>query len=114
MAKIFPVNKLVDKLTEFIKLKGEQLKIEVLSHVARILAYVITFIAIGLIVSFLGLFGALTLAVVLNYWLDSTVLGYVIVSGILLIVLLIMIFLLKSEKIQRWLESMIIKLGTDE
>lgn len=114
MATIFPINKLVDKLTEYIKLKGEQLKLEILSHVARILAYVITFIIIGLVASFLGLFGALSLAVILNYLLDSVYLGYVIVSGLLLIVLIILIFLLKSEKIQRWLESMIIKIGTDE
>lgn len=114
MSKVFPINKLIDKLTDYLKLKGEQLKLEILSHVARILAYVITFIAIGLVASFLGLFGALTLAVVINYWMESTYIGYVIVSGVLLIFLVILILLLRSQKIQRWLETMIVKLGTDE
>jgi polyferredoxin len=114
VARIFPINKLIDKLTEYIKLKGEQLKLEVLSHVARVLAYVITFFIIALVVSFLGLFAALTLAVVLNYFLDSVFLGYLIVSGLLTIVLIILIMMLKTEKIQRWLEAMIVKLGSDE
>jgi uncharacterized BrkB/YihY/UPF0761 family membrane protein len=114
VARIFPINNLMDKLTEYIKLKGEQLKLEVLSHVARILAYVITFLIIGLVVSFLGLFAALTLAVILNHFLDSVYLGYVIVSGLLTIVLVILILLLRTEKIQRWLEAMIVKLGSDE
>ena len=114
MSKILPINRLIDKLTEYLKLKGEQLKLEILSHVARILAYVITFIIIGLIASFLGLFVALTLAVFLNHVLDSIYLGYVIVSGLLLILLIIFILLLKTEKIQRWLEAMIVKIGSDE
>jgi type VI protein secretion system component VasK len=114
LATVFPINKLVDKLTDYIKLKGEQLKLEVMSQVARVLAYVIMFIAIGLVASFLGLFGALTLAVVLNYWLESVFLGYVIVSGLLLIVLIILILLLKSQKMQKWLENMIVKMSTDD
>ena len=114
MSKILPINRLIDKLTDYIKLKGEQLKLEILSHVARVLAYAITFIIIGLIAAFLGLFAALTLAVYLNYLLDSVFLGYIIVSGLLLVLLLIFVLLLKTEKIQRWLEAMIIKIGTDE
>ncbi|MFT5570789.1 MAG: hypothetical protein ACI9RP_002847, partial [Cyclobacteriaceae bacterium] len=39
MAAMFPINKLVDKLTEYLKVKGDQLKLDVLSQVARILAY---------------------------------------------------------------------------
>lgn len=109
-----PINRLIDKLTDYFKLKGEQLKLEVLSHVAKILAYVITFIVIGLIVAFLGLFAALTLAVFLNYLLDSVYLGYVIVSGLLLLLLIIFILLLKTGKIQLWLEAMIVKIGSDE
>ena len=114
MSKILPINRLIDKLTDYIKLKGEQLKLEILSHVARVLAYAITFIIIGLIAAFLGLFAALTLVVYLNYLLDSVFLGYIIVSGLLLVLLLIFVLLLKTEKIQRWLEAMIIKIGTDE
>jgi uncharacterized BrkB/YihY/UPF0761 family membrane protein len=114
VSKVSPINKLLDKLTEYIKIKGEQLKLEILSHVARILAYVIIFIAIGLVTSFLVLFGALTLAVVINHWLGSEFWGYVIVSGILLVVLVLLIMLLRSQKIQRWIESVIIKIGTNE
>jgi cell division protein FtsW (lipid II flippase) len=104
----------MDKLTEYIKLKGEQLKLEILSHVARVLAYAITFIIIGLIAAFLGLFAALTLAVYLNYVLDSVFWGYVIVCGLLVVLLLIFVILLKTQKIQRWLEAMIVKIGNDE
>ncbi|MFT6852521.1 MAG: Na+/proline symporter [Cyclobacteriaceae bacterium] len=113
MAAMFPINKLVDKLTEYLKVKGDQLKLDVLSQVARILAYTITFILIGLIASFLVLFISLTLALYLNHLLESVYLGYVIISGVILILLIILILLLKTQKIQLWLESMIIKIGTD-
>jgi type VI protein secretion system component VasK len=114
MAKFLQINQLIDKLTELIKLKGEQLKLEAMSYLARFLAVTIVISVISLIAFFLIFFLALTLAVYLNGVLESQFLGYLIVSGIILIKLIISIFLLKSGKMQKWIETMIIKSGESD
>lgn len=114
MTKVLFFQKLIDKITDYIKLKGEQLKLEVMGHVARVLAHVITFILLGLIGLFFGFFVMLTLAVYLNVVLNSQFFGYLIVTGFLLIILIIVVLMLKSGKAQRWLESLILKISEDE
>lgn len=107
-------DKIIDKLTEYLKVKGDQLKLEVMGQVARILAHVIVFLLISLLFLFFGLFFMLSLAVVLNFALNSEYLGYVIVTGILLILLVIIAFMLKSGKVQKWFETLILKISEDE
>lgn len=114
MAKVLLFQKLIDKITEYVKVKGEQIKLEVMGHVARILAHAITFILLGLIGLFFGFFVMLTLSVYLNVVLESEYLGYLIVTGFLFIILTIIVLLLKSGKAQRWLESLILKMSEDE
>ncbi|MFY0689886.1 MAG: hypothetical protein JXQ90_22135 [Cyclobacteriaceae bacterium] len=114
MAKFLLINSLIDRLTELIKLKGEQLKLEAMSYLARVLAFTIVISVVSLIAFFLIFFLALTLAVYLNQLLDSQFLGYLIVSGIILIKLIISLFLLRSGKMQKWLESMIIQTGESD
>lgn len=106
--------KLIDKLTEFAKIKGEQIKLEVMGHVAKFMAHLITFLLLSFIGLFFGFFVMLTLAVYLNSVLNSFYLGYLIVTGFLLILLIIIILMLRSGKAQRWLESVILKMSEDE
>jgi hypothetical protein len=114
MSRIFPITSLIDKLTEYIKVKGEMLKLEIMSQVAKILSYAITFLVVALIMLFLVFFAGLTLAVYLNDVLSSAYLGYLIVSGIILFSLIIILLLLRSGKIQRWLESLLINIGRND
>ncbi len=84
-----------------------------MGHTARIMALVITFLIIGMIALFLGFFIGLTLAVFLNDILDSQYMGYLIVSGFTLLMLIILIILLKTGSIRKWLETLILKIGDD-
>lgn len=112
--KIFPITTLIDKLEDYLKVKGEKLKLEIMGHTAKVLSYAITFILLGVIGLFFFLFIYLSLAVYLNHLLDSIYLGYLIISGFILLQIVIIMLLLKTGKIQKWLESMILNLGDDE
>ncbi len=112
--RIFPITTLIEKLEEYLKVKGEQLKLELMGHTAKVLSYAVTFSLVALIALFLFFFIYLTLAVYLNSVLNSEFYGYLIVSGIILLKLLILVLLLKSGRIQKWIESIIVKIGEDE
>ena len=114
MAKFLVFQSLIDKLTEYLKLKGEQLKLEVMAQVAKVLAHVITFFLVAFVGLFFGFFIMITLAVFLNDVLDSEYLGYLIVSGALLLKLIIIVMMLRTGKVQRWLEALILKIGENE
>ena len=114
MSTMFPFAQIVNKINEYLRLKAEQLKLEVMGRVSKVLALVITFLLVAVLGLFFALFLALTLAVFLNYVLESEFLGYLIVSGIILLKLVILIVLLKTNRIQRWIESAIMNLASDE
>lgn len=105
------VNKLLDKITEYIRLKGENLKLEIIARFSRILAHLLTFLCIALIAVFMLIFLSFALGAYLNAVLDSPHLGYLIVAGIYLLLLIVMIILLQSNKIQIWLETLFVNLG---
>jgi hypothetical protein len=107
-------DKIIDKLTDYLKLKGEQIKLEIMGHVARVLAHVIVFLLISLLLLFFGLFFMLSLAVVLNYAFGSEYLGYVVVTGVLLVLLIVIGSMLRSGKVQKWFETLILKISEDE
>ena len=112
--RLLPVPKLIDKIQDYLKIKGDQIKLEVMSQVARALSYAVTLTLLGMIGLFFLLFLYLTLAVYLNDLLESNYLGYLIVSGFILIQLVLVVILLKSGKIQRWLEALILKMSEDD
>ncbi|XOV92889.1 MAG: phage holin family protein [Bacteroidota bacterium] len=112
------INKLLDKLTEYIKLKGEKLKLDIIAQVSRILAHVIAFLFLGIIAFFLFIFLSLAVGAFLNELLESTYLGHLIVAGVYLVVLIVIFLLLRTNRIQNWLESVFINISenidTDE
>ncbi len=105
------INKLVDKLSEYIRLKGEKLKLEIIAQVAKLLAHFVAFLTIAIIGLFLLVFLSMALSAYLNMILDSPHLGYLIVAGFYLVMLLIIFFLLRSNKIQKWLEALFVNLS---
>ena len=111
--RLFPIPKLLDKLQEYLKVKGDQLKLEVMGQTAKVLSYTIIFIFTGLIALFFGFFIGLAFAVYLNEVFDSQYLGYFIISGAILLILVVLLILLKTGKIQRWIEVVILKIGND-
>ncbi|MEQ8472094.1 MAG: phage holin family protein [Marinoscillum sp.] len=105
------INKLVDRLSDYIKLKGERLKLDIIAQVSRLLAHFVGFMTIAVIGVFLLIFLSMALSAYLNNLLDSSHYGYLIVSGIYLIILIVIIILLRSNRMQRWLETLFVRLS---
>jgi len=104
-------NKLIEKVSEYIRLRGEKLKLDIIAQVSRLLAHLVAFMTIALIALFLVIFLSLALGAYLNAVLESPHLGYLIVAGIYLIILILIVLLLRSNKIQNWLEALFISLS---
>lgn len=105
------INKLVDKLTDFIRVKGEKIKLDIIAQVSRLLAHFVAFLTLAVIGLFLITFLSFALSAYLNYLLDSPHYGYLIVSGFYLIVFIVILLLLRSNKIQTWLETLFVNLS---
>lgn len=104
------VNKLLDKVTDYIRVRGEKLKLDIIAQTSRMLAHLVTFLCIAVILIFLLIFLSFALSAYLNTILNSPHLGFLIVAGIYLIFLIGMIILLRSNKMQAWLETLFINL----
>jgi len=105
------INKLLDKLTEYIRLKGEKLKLDIIAQVSRILAHVLAYLFLGIIAFFLFIFLSLAAGAFLNAILNSAYYGYLIVAGVYFIVLITIFLLLRTNRIQNWLESVFIQIS---
>lgn len=98
------VNKILDRISDYFRLKLEKMKLELIAQVSRLLAHFIAFLFIGLIAFFFFTFLSLALGAFLNQLLQSPYLGYLIVAGIYLLVLILVFYLLKTRRLQNWLE----------
>ena len=105
------INNLLDKLSEYIRLKGEKLKLDIIAQVSWLLAHFVAYLTMGLVLLFLFIFLSLALSAYLNSILSSPHYGYLIVSGVYLIMLFGLIILLRSNKLQVWLEAFFVSLS---
>ncbi len=105
------INKLLDKLTEYIRLKGEKIKLDIIAQMSKLLAHVLAFMFLGIIAFFLFVFLSLAAGAYLNELLQSEYYGYLIVAGVYLILLIAIFLLLRTNKIQNWLESVFINIS---
>ena len=104
---------LVNRITEYIKVKGQQIKLEVISHVSRLLSHVLVvgfLILLGLFLIFFLSFG---LSAYLNEILESSFLGYFVIGAVYLLALIVIGLLARTGRIQRWIEALILK-ASDE
>lgn len=108
------INTVIDKITEYLKIKGEKLKLDIIANVSKIMAYVISFILILLIGFFFLVFASITAGALINQALDSVYLGYLIVTGFYFIILFIVFLLLRSKKIQTLIEKTLVELTDSE
>lgn len=106
--------KILDKITEYLQVRGEQLKLEIMVRLAKILSIVIVFLMLALMGFVFLIIAGIALSEYLNDVMSSQFWGYVIVSGFILLVIIIIGLLLKSGKIQSWLENVILKIGEEE
>ena len=108
MIDLFNFEKIKNRISEYVQIKLELLKLEITEHVASILAQAIAHIVIlltsGFVISLLS-FG---LSLYLNEVLGSNFAGFFITAGIFLLVLLIISLLLKSGKLKSFFEVIIL------
>lgn len=102
--------KVIDNIVEFIEVKTEQIKLKIISRVARMLSGVIALSMLALFSMFFLFFLSFAFAEMINAGLNSTYLGYLIISGGYLLIIIIVVLLLKTRKMQKWIESLIMKL----
>ncbi len=102
--------KVIDNIVEFIEVKTEQIKLKIITRVARMLSGILALSMLALLSMFFLFFLSFAFAEMINIGLDSTYLGYLIISGGYLFVILLIIVLLKTRKMQKWIENLIVKL----
>ena len=103
-------SKVIENIIEFIEVKTEQIKLKVISRVARLLSGVFALSFIAVLMLFFLFFLSYAFAIMINLKLESEFLGYLIIAGVYLFLIILLFFLLKSRKLQRWIEALIIKL----
>ena len=104
----------ISKLKEYIDIKTEQIKLVVLGKVAIVLSNLIAISIILLFSFFLVFFLSFALANVLNDVLESTNLGFFMVAGFYLIIIIAVAILTKKGVIQRWIEALIVNNSDEE
>jgi len=102
--------KLIDNIIEFVEVKTEQIKLRIISRVAKMLSAVLTFSIVALLAFFFFFFISFAFAELMNDYLSSEYYGYFIIAGVYFIFILIIILLMKSRKLQSWIESLIVNL----
>lgn len=105
------INNLLDKLSAYIQLKGEKIKLDIIAQVSKLLAHFVAFLLVGLIGFFFFIFGSIALGAFLNELLESVYYGYLILAAFYLVLMLVIFLLIRTKKIQKWMEAFFINLS---
>ncbi len=108
MADFLKIGQLIENLTGFIRVKIELLKLEILEEISKGIATLLSLIVIMILGLFVLAFGSLTLAVIINNYLASPYLGYIIITGFYTVVLIIVFLLSKSGKLTDLIEQQLV------
>lgn len=109
MTKFLKLDELIDTLTEYIKIKLELIKLNMVEELSEIIAQVIALFLIFTVFMFFLTFGSITVASFLNHLWQSTYLGYGVVTLAYLLILLFFVYLLRSGKLKEAVEEQIAK-----
>jgi len=109
LSRFFKVTELIDTISEYLKIKLELIKLNMIEEISEILSRVIALFLIITVTMFFLAFGSITLAAFLNSVWESPYLGYLAVTGVYLLVLLFFIYLLRSGKLKEAIEVQIAK-----
>ena len=100
---------LIGRITEYVKLKIQQIKLELVGHIARLMSQLLVVLFLVVLALFMILFLSFAASAFLNELLESNYLGYLIVAGLYFIAFLIIGMLAKSGRIQGWIEEAILR-----
>jgi mannose/fructose/N-acetylgalactosamine-specific phosphotransferase system component IIC len=109
--KIF--RELKDDISTYAELRLELIKLNAYERTGKVIAFLSYGLLLSALIFFAILFAMLTLGFLLSKWLDSTTVGFAIVAGLYLILILLVIF--NKERIRRRVMNLIISaLNSDE
>jgi len=99
------ITNLIDKITELVKLKLDQVKIEVKGQVAVLISKLVVLLIIALLLSFMLLFFGLGLAFFLNTLFASSYWGFFFVGALALLAAIFLIYKARSESFADMIKS---------
>ncbi len=109
MADIFNIGGIKKAITDYLKVKFELLKLDLSEHLANVLAQVIAYLIIIIFGSLVFAFASMGVAFLLNEVLESSYLGFMIVAGFYLLILIVVFILLKSGKLKSFFENQLVQ-----
>lgn len=98
------VDSIVDDLVAIVEAKIELLKIELKEEAAKAASKIISAIVLGLLMFLILIFFSITIATLINYFMDSTFWGYAIVTGFYLLLLVGFIVFKVGDKLAQQIE----------
>lgn len=98
---------IVDKLTEFIEIKAEQVRLKLISGGSGVFAFILTGLLVTILAVFFVLFLGVAFAELINYYMDSRHVGYFVIAGIFLFFTILSILLFKTNKLRSWIEHIL-------
>ncbi len=109
MPKFLKIDQLIDHISRYIQVRLDLAKADILGQLSGLIAGVFSFLLVLFLLAFFCLFVSFGISVLLNDWLDSNYLGYMIVAVFYAILFVLAIAMAKSgvlrKKIQESLEE---------
>ncbi|MEO9805602.1 MAG: phage holin family protein [Reichenbachiella sp.] len=102
---ILKISKLKETFTEYIRVKFELFKLDLAEQLSNVLAQMIAYVVILLISGLMITFLSIALANFLNSFFKGESVGYLIVAGLYLLLLLLVFYSLKSGKLKTFFEK---------
>ena len=88
--------KVIDSIIAFIEVKTEQIKLKIIAALAKLLSGVLSAAILAVLAFFFLFFLSFAFAEMINARLSSDYLGFLIIAGAYLIIIMIILALLKS------------------
>ena len=106
--KFLRIDAIIDSLTGLIEARVELAKLEIKEEIAKIGARIIAAIVFSFLVVMIIIFFSISMAALLNWVLESLFIGYAIVTGFYLLVLVLLISFKAHIWLQRKIEGVLI------
>ncbi len=104
------IGNITERITEYVQIKTEQIKLTVITCVSRVLADVIFLFFVSVAGLFFIFFLSFSLGSYLNTLFESDFSGHLLVAAFYFVLITIMILLMKTRRIQGWLEDFILNI----
>ncbi len=105
---------IVERLMEYVQIKIEQFKLRIVGAVSRLIAGILAFTFVAVLGILFLFFLSLSLGAFLNTVFDSEFYGYLTVAGFYLLLIIIILVLIKTQKVRGWFEDLLMKTMENE